>query len=174
MAIVRKTKKSSMQSLIIVAVVALIFILYSRNSNEVKTYVDHEGIEQFQITVSKDIIVETNSGWSSEKAKEAFDNQGIYIYFDQEKEDGIYFYIADSDRTYDDILDMQPGANMDVAVLDTGELFLKQDNDHERVYGNIHFSQLGYGAYLSMSEKTYNKQQSQIRDILNSYKLIEE
>ena len=174
--VVRKRKKikSSMQSLIIVGVIALIYLFYGRNSSEVKTYVDYKGKEQFKITVSNDLMIETNLGEQENQTKEASTGQGIYVYFDKKREEGLYFYIVNSDKTFDYILEQQSGSNMEVVILDTGELFLKKDSKVNRVYGNIHFSQLGYGAYLNMSEETYTKQQSRIQNILNSYQLIEE
>lgn len=66
MVIVRKHKKSGMQSLIIVGIIALIYLFYSRNITEVKTYVNNQGKEQFQITVTKNLIVETSQGWRAD------------------------------------------------------------------------------------------------------------
>lgn len=169
-------KKFRTYILIILAFGVAIGFRYFLNESQkstVNVYNDINGKKLFSVKTTEDTTAESILGWKASESVEASPDSGLNIYFKNQRNDCIYFYIANSNNTFNNILSMQDGVVIDPVVLKVGKLILKKDTINERIYGNISFEKTGYGAYLNMSVDSYNKHLRQIMKMINSYKVYE-
>lgn len=158
-------------SLAFVAAIGFYYFLYQSQKSTVIVYNDIDGKKLFSVKITEDTTAESILGWKASESVEASPDSGLNIYFDNERKDCIYFYIANSNNTFKNILEGQEGIEIDSIVLKMGTLNLKKDSVNERIYGNISFGKNGYGAYLNMSIGSYNQHLNKIKKMINSYKV---
>lgn len=111
--------------IVLLCIAGLSYYIFKPTFYETIVFESINGKEIFNVDVKKGLEIENNLVWEATDTIEASPDSGLLIYLDDEKESYIYFYIANSNNTFRNILDMQQGRDLESVEFNSGKLILK-------------------------------------------------